>query len=127
MMLPPAELAWTLEGTEAEFVFDYGYDPDAYARPNQGNGTELKVVFRSSGGSEEILFQRYLDPAHVEADRGRQSARIMLPDSGKGATLRVQTRPGYFNDTSWDWAYVGSTGFVRYPYFPLPKKVASKP
>ena len=105
MMLPPAEATWLLDGTEREFIFEYGYDPVAW-QAGQGNGTEFSVFLESPGAPPQLLFQRLLNPAHVATDRAPQTAQVELPVLPIGARLKIQTAPGEFNDNSWDWAYI---------------------
>ncbi len=110
MMLPPAEAIWLLDGTESTFLFEYGYDPVAW-HAGLGNGTEFQVFLDVPDQAPRLLFTKLLNPAHVLADRGPQTAQIPLPYLPPGARLRIQTGPGEFNDDSWDWAYIAQ---VRY-------------
>ncbi len=124
MLLPPAEVIWALDGMEREFTFEYGYDPVAYRETSQGNGTELTVSLHGPDRKPEILFQRLLDPAHVPADRGVQTAHVALPALSAGESLSVRTSPGPYNDNSWDWAYITRTRFRYYPYYALGNQVS---
>ncbi|HET7538127.1 MAG TPA: hypothetical protein VFJ90_16820, partial [Candidatus Didemnitutus sp.] len=110
MMLPPAEATWRLNGTEREFIFEYGYDPVAW-RDGQGNGTEFSVWLEAPGVAPQLLFKRLLDPAHVPSDRAAQTAQIDLPLLPIGAQIKIETGPGEYNDNAWDWAYIAR---VRY-------------
>ena len=115
MMLPPSSFSWPLVGDERVFVFDYGYDPKAYVSQDQGNGTELSVSLESPGLARRVLFHRLIDPAHQLADQGNLTARVALPAFRDGSRLIVETSPGLYNDTAWDWAYVARLRFYRSP------------
>ena len=120
MMLPPASFTWPLQGTEQYFIFDYGYDPRAYVSADQGNGTELSVYLDCPGHTRQCLFQRLLDPAHVVSDRGNLTAMVSLPSFPNGSSIVVETKPGQFNDTAWDWAYIAKLRFIRRPEYHYP-------
>jgi hypothetical protein len=126
MMLPPSQVAWRLAGIEREFDFEYGYDPVAYQKATQGNGTEITVSLEVPGQNSRILFQRTLDPAHVDADHGVHLARVMIPGTMSGALVRIKTGPGAYNDNSWDWTFISNVRFRRHPYYALPTLAAKK-
>jgi hypothetical protein len=115
MMLPPAEAVWPLDGTEREFIFEYGYDPVAWQKGEGGEGTEYRVELVTSGRAPSQLFRRVLDPAHIPTDRGPQTTRIVLSPFPPGTRLRVQTMPARFNDNSWAWTYITRIRFRRDP------------
>ena len=115
MMLPPAEAAWPLDGTEREFFFEYGYDPVAWQAGDGGKGTEYTVELEAPGRTPSRLFQRVLDPGQLVADRGFQTTRIVLPPFPPGSRLRVQTRAAKFDDDSWAWAFLSRVRFRREP------------
>jgi hypothetical protein len=115
MMLPPAEAVWSLDGTEREFIFEYGYDPVAWQKGEGGKGTEYTVELAAPGRAPSQIFQRVLDPAHLPADRDPQSTRIFLPPFQPGTRLRLQTKAARFNDNSWAWAYLTRIRFRRGP------------
>lgn len=118
MLLPPAEMTWKLEGNEREFLFDFGYQPTAYEQP-LGNGTLFIVEVRTPGKPVQEVFRRLLDPVHRPAERGVQSARVILPGSLQaGAQLVLRTDPGEFGDNAWDWAFVTKIQLKRGEYSP---------
>jgi hypothetical protein len=102
---PPAEIHWKLEGNESEFIFDYGFIPEAYER-GASNGVVFIVEVRPPDGPPQILFQKLLDPAKQTKDRGNQNARVVLPVVKPGSRLVLRTDPGEYGDNAWDWAYV---------------------
>jgi arylsulfatase A-like enzyme len=82
-----------------------GLEDAAVARGTDG------VVFRvlvEAGGSRETAFERFLDPAHVEGDRGWVTAEVPLARwAGQTVDLVFVTRPGPRSDASFDWAHWG--------------------
>jgi hypothetical protein len=116
MLMPPGEMVWKLQGNEREFLFDYGYDPTAYAQA-AGNGTLYTVELRSPGKPSRELFRRVLDPAHHVDEQSTQSARVVLPALiPPGSQLVLRTDPGEFGDNAWDWAFVTKIQLKRGEY-----------
>jgi hypothetical protein len=101
----PGAISWKLEGTESEFIFDYGFIPEAYER-GASNGVVFIVELHPPGGPPEVLFKKLLDPAKVPRDRGNQTARVPLPLVKPGSHLILRTDPGEYGDNAWDWSYV---------------------
>lgn len=65
----------------------------------QNGGDTDGVCFRIKT-NETTLFERCLDPKHVEADRGRQSASVAASEKTQ---LILETSCG--RTCSWDWSY----------------------
>ncbi len=101
----PGEIHWRMQGNESEFIFDYGFIPEAYERGTT-NGAVFIVELRREGRPPERLFEQLLDPVNNPADRGNRTARVELADVNPGSRLVLRTDPGEHGDTSWDWAYV---------------------
>jgi hypothetical protein len=101
----PGAISWKLEGTESEFIFDYGFIPEAYER-GASNGVVFIVELHPPEGPPEVLFKKLLDPAKVPKDRGNQTARVPLPIVKPGSHLILRTDPGEYGDNAWDWSYV---------------------
>ncbi|MEO6568791.1 MAG: hypothetical protein ABIO94_08505, partial [Opitutaceae bacterium] len=116
MMLPPAEMVWSLAGNEREVFLEYGFDPKAYTK-GQSNGAELIVELSSPGAPPLPLFRRMLDPNKRVDDRGNLVSNIVLPPFRAGSRLIVRTTPGEFGDNAWDWIYVGAFDWVRSPTY----------
>ncbi|MBI2814967.1 MAG: hypothetical protein HYX71_11855 [Opitutae bacterium] len=104
MLLPPVSLDWPLGEEVVEVTLEFGYDPVAYEQ-GRSNGTELYLELADPSGTREV-YHRFLDPARVPADRGPQSARVVLPPFAPGATLVLRTDPGPYGDNAWDWVYL---------------------
>ncbi len=114
-LMPPASMVWKLDGTEREFLFDFGLDPVTYDK-NAGNGTVFHVDLRQPGLADVPLFTRLVAPAQRPDDRRNLSARIVLPPYKNGSRLVLRTEPGEFNDNAWDWAYVTRIQIKRGAY-----------
>ncbi|SDS24967.1 hypothetical protein [Opitutus sp. GAS368] len=111
MLLPPAQVEWPLDGEVREVSLEFGFDPEAYER-GRSNGAEL-ILEIISPESTHPVFQRFLDPARQPGDRGLQSARVTLPPFTPGSILVLQTDPGPYGDTAWDWVYLASLRLHR--------------
>jgi hypothetical protein len=84
---------------------EFGIAPGAYAGPaNVTDGVEFRIDWSPPGKDAVTLFSRWLTPARVAADRGRQSATVELPANATGSLL-FRTLPGPANDLSFDWSY----------------------
>lgn len=120
LLLPPAELAWRLEGTERVAVLDYGFHPRAYLE-GESNGADLIVELRAPKGPPRRIFNRRLDPARQARDRGELTSRLTLPPFGPGTELVVRTEPGEHGDNAWDWIYFSGARF-HHSAFHLPEQ-----
>ncbi len=123
LLLPPAQMTWKLDGTEREFLFDYGFDPYSYERGN-GNGASFFVELHHPDTSPMVVFHRHLDPVRQSVDRGNFSARLVLPPFRNGSRLVLRTDPGEHGDNAWDWTYVtriqikrGAYSEKQFPHF----------
>jgi hypothetical protein len=106
----PGRLAWTLDGTEQEFVFLHGLLPETFV-PGRGNGVNFVVELQSAGAEPQLLFQRLVDPSGHPEDRRILTARVPLPPHLAGSTLVLRTDPGPHGDNAWDWSYVARVQF----------------
>ncbi len=112
----PGRITWTLEGVEEEFVFDFGFLPEAVVR-GSSDGAAFVVELRPAGGPPRELFRRFVDPAHQAADRGNLHARLPLPKVAAGDRLVLRTDPGPDGNNAWDWCYVTRVQ-LKQGYFP---------
>lgn len=116
MMLSPAEIAWTLRGTERKFHFEIGYDPRAYIE-GDGNGTLFTAELATPSGAVYPIHSRLLDPVNRSADRGFVHAHFLLPPVPAGSRLVLRTSPGPAEDARWDWAFLASAAFDHSPLY----------
>jgi hypothetical protein len=112
MLLPPAKLAWALDGTEKQATLVFGFHPRAY-REGQSNGADVIVELEAAGYPIQTLFQRHLDPARAPGDRDVQIERVPLPNDIAGLQLVIRTGPGEYGDQAWDWVYLAGLRYVR--------------
>ncbi len=115
LLLAPASITWKLEGTERELVFDYGYDPAAYLK-GEGDGVNVLVELKQPGLPDIVVFKQRLNPAHVPADRGNHTARVVLPLFNDGSRLVLRMDPGQDGDNAWDWPYAAKILLKRGPF-----------
>lgn len=116
MMLPRAELAWPLQGTEREFYFECGYDPRAYLE-GTSNGTLFTAELATPSGAVFPIYSRLLDPGHKVTDRGLVRDHFPLPPVPAGTRLILRTTPGPEENAVWDWAYLASAAFDHSPLY----------
>jgi hypothetical protein len=108
-------LSWALQGSERQFAFTYGLRPEAVAS-GKTDGVVFIVETKSPTGTITEAFRRRLDPVANPADRGPQSARVILPLAPPGSRLLLRTDPGPHDDRGFDWSYVTGMQFVRGPH-----------
>lgn len=111
MMETPASSEIALRGQERLVDFQYGYDPKAYERSDQGNGAIFVVRLRRSDGRIQTLWYRHINPAMNPMHRGFQSMRLPLPNVKAGDHLVLETEMGPHGDGAWDWAYFARFSF----------------
>jgi hypothetical protein len=114
-MRPPAEIAWQLDASTREIVFEYGMNSSAYLRGGGTDGVDLTFELQSDGAPPRPVFHRFLDPVNRLADRGHLTSRIALPAFPPGTRLVVRTGPGPRHDDAWDWLYLGPVIPVHEP------------
>ena len=101
----PGRLAWTLDGSEYELVFDHGLRPDAWER-GRSNGVAFIVELAAPGAAPQKLFERLVDPVANPAERRTLQSRVALPPHLPGSRLVLRADPGPHGDNAWDWSYV---------------------
>jgi hypothetical protein len=116
MILPPAEIVWTLDATTREIEIQYGFDPKSYHH-GRSDGAELSLELEANGVPPRHLFHRFLDPSHRTGDRGDFTTRVALPPFKSGARLVARTTSGKFGDAGWDWIYLARATPVRMATF----------
>lgn len=115
MLHPPTRVEWALNENVQEVSIEFGFDPAENA-PAKSDGAQLNLEL-VDGPSTTTVFQRFLDPGRHPEDRGRQSARVVLPRFGRGATLVLRTDQGPQGDGAWDWLYLASLRFHQNKHF----------
>jgi hypothetical protein len=100
VLLPPAEMTWQLSGVERGVLVQYGFHPRAAKEAT--DGAEFIVELRPPGQPARPVFYHFLDPPRRAADRGFQSAEIVLAPYPPGTELAVRTTNGQYNTDAWD-------------------------
>jgi hypothetical protein len=101
----PTDIVCELPPDARTVEVEFGIAPGAYAGPsNVTDGVEFRIDWSPPGKDAVTLFSRWLTPARVATDRGRQSATVELPPRATGS-LVFRTLPGPANDLSFDWSY----------------------
>ncbi|MEO6567529.1 MAG: hypothetical protein ABIO94_02100 [Opitutaceae bacterium] len=105
-MHPDSVLELAVSGTDRALNGAFGIAPGAYASsgPNVTDGVSFSVEFIPATGPRTTLFQRYLDPAAVPDDRGRQTFAVALPTS-RGGRLQFRTSNLPRKTSAFDWSY----------------------
>jgi hypothetical protein len=101
-----SEIVFELPSHARRITGSYGIADAAYERAGMSDGVEFVIIQRSPEGVERTLFQRFLNPHAVAADRGRQVLDVPLTPPGTGE-LFFRTLPGPNNNASYDWCYWG--------------------
>jgi hypothetical protein len=103
----PASVTYSCPAELRAVTIGFGLDPASYWGENHSqrtDGIDVVVELVEPDGKTTELFQRTLDPFRVEADRGLQKARIVLP--GRAGRLTVRLSPGRYASSSFDWSYL---------------------
>lgn len=100
----PTTMQFSLTGRERRWQFDYGFQAGAYTAEGHSDGATFIVELKHSSQPATILFSRQLNPATVEADRGRQHGDLLLPLIAPGDQLIMRIDPG--QTLGWDWTYI---------------------
>jgi arylsulfatase A-like enzyme len=92
----------------ATLEFAIGIDDAAVEKGSDGVGFEVLV---EAGGARESVFERVLDPAKGEGERGWVRAAVSLaPWAGETVNLVLRTHRGPNGDASFDWSHWGDPG-----------------
>ena len=88
---------------DALLTFKIGLDEQAWSR--DGDGVEFIVHVARANAGRTRLFSRYVDPAHVPADRRWIDARLSLSRfAGEEIAIILETKPGPASDYRYDWS-----------------------
>jgi len=105
---PVSEFYFTAPAAAVEIDAEFGILNAAYSAGGTAatDGVEFEIYEVMPDGLRRSLFQRYLNPAQVNTDRGLQKIHLggAGPFTGK---LVFKTTPGPKNNLTNDWAYWG--------------------
>jgi len=103
---PPDEIRFRLSpGPRTCLLFGAALDPEVWAR-DRGDGVRFTVTVEpESDGVDGPLFDRWLNPRQVEADRGWCDGEVDLSAwAGEMVTVTLRTDAGPEGDEAFDWA-----------------------
>ena len=99
----PSKMTFNMPREPHQVSGYFGILPGAYTKGGDTDGAEF-IVYWSDSSDRVELFRRFLDPLHVESDRGLQEFKVDLSHL-KGGRLYLQIDPGPFGNFSWDWTF----------------------
>lgn len=101
---PTSELIYTVDiPHNSRLDFSIALDPGTWEF-GRGDGVEYRISIEQ-GDDRRVIFQEYIDPKNVPADRRWLNYSLDLSAyGGKRAKIIFETRPGPQNDNSYDWA-----------------------
>ena len=97
----PSQMIFDVPVGEKTVSGRFGFVEAAYTNGGWTNGARF-VVYCSDGTNRIDLFQQFLNPVTVPADRGLHEFSVPMKGTA-GMRLYLETEPGPFNDNSWDW------------------------
>ena len=103
----PSSISYELPVGARALAFDYGLEPASYDGSQSGrtDGIDIVVTGETAEGGTSTMFRRTINPAEVAGDRGRQTARIALADTGV-RRVTIAVGPGPNDNFSFDWSYL---------------------
>lgn len=102
----PGAVRFNLGGTEKKLSLGFGFLPGAYQDGGNTPGGDVVVELAHPGQPAREIFRRALRPVTAPADRGAQSAEIILPALAAGDILSVRTTTAPGGTNSWGWTYL---------------------
>ncbi|HTO03094.1 MAG TPA: hypothetical protein VL069_05295, partial [Opitutus sp.] len=105
MMGPPSAVVLDLHEGQQQLNFTTGMLEGSYTS-GETDGVAFHVELLHDDGRVQSVFNRWLQPKSIPADRGPQSFAVPLPPFEPGTRLRLRNDEGPHGNGSWDWAYV---------------------
>ncbi len=102
----PTDVIFDLPPGARQLDADFGVLPDAYEKNPGPAGIRFQVDLVSAAGGRTTLFEQFLNPRDLPADRGFHHLSVALP---RGATGRLvlRTLPGRQGNISYTWGVWG--------------------
>lgn len=101
----PSQMLFEVPANAKTLTGSFGFVAGAYSGQAHTNGANFVIVW-NEGSKQTVLFERFLNPAATQSDRGLQKFTVQLPKSTGYVYLRVE--PGPFGEYAFDWT--GWTG-----------------
>jgi len=103
----PARVTYACPADLRAITIGFGLEPESYWDDHHAprtDGIDVLVELVEPNGAVTELYKRSLDPFHLEADRGTQQTRIVLP--GRAGRLTIRLTPGRYASPAFDWGYL---------------------
>ncbi len=97
----PSRMIFDLPAGARTISGQFGFLEAAYTNGGNSNGARF-IIYWSNGTKRIDLFDQFLNPVSVTADRGLHGFSLSLKDLA-GGRLYLETNPGPYNDYGWDW------------------------
>ena len=107
----PSQMVFEIPPRAQLLTGQFGFVQGAYTSGGNTDGADF-LIYWTDGTRRSDLFQRFLDPVAVEADRGLQNFKVEVKNL-TGGRIYFETKPGPFNDTGWDWTGWTNIKFTR--------------
>ena len=101
MMHAPSQMIFEVPAGATMVSGRFGFLESAYSNGGFTNGARF-IIYGSDGTNRIDLFEKFLNPVSVPADRGLHDFSVQLKVPA-GMRLYLETNPGPNNDNSWDW------------------------
>ncbi len=108
-MHAPARVHYPLRPGLTGVIMRYGFIDDTWYRPPTPptTGAEFRIEHLYPNGAREVLFSRYMNPVHIEHDRGPQEVELALTRRDEGE-LHFVIDEGEFDQRSGDWTFLAN-------------------
>ena len=97
----PSQMVFEMPNRARTISGQFGFIEGAYTGSGHSNGAEF-VIYWKDGTRRIDLFQRFLNPGAVEADRGLQTFSVDLANLS-GGRIYLEIKAGPYGDNAWDW------------------------
>ncbi|MEO6994392.1 MAG: hypothetical protein ABI273_12230 [Lacunisphaera sp.] len=101
IMHAPSLMTFDLQEGAKYVSGSFGMMVGSYTAGGRTNGARF-IVYWANGSDRKDLFQQYLNPLSVKADRGMHDFKVDLTGVS-GGRLFLEVNPGPYNDIGWDW------------------------
>jgi len=107
----PSQMVFEIPSRSRALSGQFGFLEDTYSNGGHTNGAQF-VVYWKDGTHRVDLFQQYLNPVSIEADRGLHDFSVELSNLA-GGRIYLEIKPGPYGDNAWDWTGWTNLKFSR--------------